>query len=61
MIFKEKRLAKNMTQTELAERLGISQAAVALWESGEVKPSADKYPLLARIFECTIDELFGSK
>lgn len=61
MNLKEKRVSKNITQTELAERLGVSQSAVALWENGGAMPSSDKLPALAKIFECTIDELFVSQ
>lgn len=50
----------NITQAELANRLGISQANVSQWESGEVLPRSDKLPLLAKALNCTIDELYDS-
>lgn len=37
------RREKNMTQNDLAERLGLSQGAVGRWESG------DNYPALANL------------
>ena len=61
MNLKEKRVLANITQTELAERMGVSQTAIALWENGRAMPSSDKLPMLAKIFGCTIDELFASE
>ena len=46
------------TQKYLAEKLGVGQSTVAMWESGAQMPRADKLPELARILGCTIDELF---
>lgn len=45
------------SQTDIAERVGVSQQAVAKWESGEAMPRADKLPLLAKLLNCTTDEL----
>lgn len=49
------------TQKNLAEKLGVGQSTVAMWESGAQMPRADKLPELARILGCTIDELFEDK
>jgi len=43
---KAARLLKGLSQTEMAERLGVSQPAVAHWESGAHAP---RYALLPRI------------
>ena len=59
MGIKEKREAKSMTQTEIAEKLNISRTTVSMWETGDSMPRADKLPALARILDCTIDELMG--
>lgn len=50
-----------LTQCCLAERLGVTQACIAKWETGEAMPTADKLPQLATILNCTIDELFKKK
>lgn len=55
---KKLRMSKMLTQADLANELGVSRATVAMWETGGTKPRADMLPKLARVFGCTIDELF---
>jgi transcriptional regulator with XRE-family HTH domain len=55
----EKRKHLEMTQEQLAERLGISYQAVSKWETGIACPDIMMLPKLAEIFQITIDELFG--
>ena len=57
-MIKKKRIEIGMTQKELAEKLNLSRATVAMWENGTSLPTADKLPKLARVLGCTIDELF---
>lgn len=40
-----------LTQTELADRLGVSQPLVALWEKGERLPSGPAAILLRQLDE----------
>lgn len=54
------RRSRSMTQTELAERLGISFQAVSSWERGNAMPDIAKLPELAKMFNVTIDWLLGS-
>ena len=55
--FKAMRISKGLTQKDVAEALGISQVSVWQWESGDNFPRADKLPAIARLFECTVDDL----
>lgn len=48
-----------MTQAELAQKVGVSQKAVAKWEVGKSLPRADRFVVLATALHCTIDELFS--
>lgn len=57
----ELRKANNMTQMELADRLGISFQAVSNWERGNSMPDISKLPELAKIFSVSIDELLGEE
>ena len=55
------RKSKNMTQMELADKLGISFQAVSNWERGNSMPDISKLPELAEIFGVSLDELLGEK
>lgn len=47
-----------LTQKEVSQAVGVTQGSVSQWENGASFPRADKLPLLATIFGCTIDELY---
>lgn len=55
------RKANNMTQMELADRMGISFQAVSNWERGNSMPDISKLPELAQIFNVTMDEILCEK
>ncbi len=48
-----------LTQGELAEKLGVSTAAVSKWEQETSCPDISLLPQIAEIFNVSIDELFG--
>jgi len=51
------RSERNLTQEEVAERLGIGSEAVSRLERGVVELSVVKLMQLADIFDCRMDEL----
>ena len=53
------RVAKGMTQEQLAAILCVSPAAVSKWERNLANPSIEMLWELADYFECSIDELVG--
>ncbi len=53
------RVAKGMTQEQLAVILCVSPAAVSKWERNLANPSIEILWALADYFECSIDELVG--
>lgn len=55
---KQLRENANLTQQQLSETLKIDRSTVAKWETGEAMPRADKLPELAKIFGCSIDDLY---
>lgn len=55
------RKKKGITQEELANRLNISPQAVSKWENDINLPDILTLPLIAEIFDTTIDELLGKK
>lgn len=50
-----------LTQSELAEKLGVSTAAVSKWEQKNSCPDISLLPQIAELFSVSIDELFGKK
>lgn len=48
---------RQMTQEDIAGKLGVSRQSVAKWESGETVPDLDKCRMLADIFDVTLDDL----
>ena len=52
------RKEKNVTQEELASKVGVSSQAVSKWENGGM-PDAELLPRIADFFEVSIDTLFG--
>lgn len=55
------RKEKNMTQAELAERLGITNKAVSKWETGDAMPETSLLLPLAEILGVTADELLSGR
>ena len=56
---KEIRIEKGLSQTVLSAKTGISQAAIAKWETGDRTPSMDCLIILAKFFQVSIDYLVG--
>ncbi len=52
------RFKAQLTQEQLAERLGIGPQSVSKWETGVAMPDITTLPLLAEIFGVSIDDLF---
>ena len=55
------RKSRNMTQTELADKMDVSFQAVSNWERGNSMPDISKLPQLAALFDCTVDELLDGR
>ena len=51
------RKEKGWSQTELAERLGVTNKAVSRWETGRGYPDVELLPQLAKALDITISEL----
>ncbi len=59
-IIKELRQKKKMSQEELAEYLGVSTQAVSRWETSVSYPDIILLPLIANVFNVTVDYLLGT-
>ena len=58
-MLKQERKKKNITQTELAKILNVSQRAYSNYERGDVEPSIDTLINMADYFGMPIDLLVG--
>ena len=57
----ELRKEKNMTQQELADRLGITDRAVSNWENGRRLPDLSMITILAKELNVEVSELLNAK
>lgn len=53
------RLERNLSQAELARRLGVSRSAVSLWEIDQAKPEGVRLAEVARCLDVSTDHLLG--
>ena len=53
------RRAADMTQEQLADKLGVAYQSVSRWENQTTYPDIEFLPALAGIFGVTVDELIG--
>ncbi len=50
----------NLSQDELAEKVGVSRQSVSFWETGQTQPTIDNIIALAKIFNVSTDALLGN-
>ena len=56
---KEYRLKKSFTQEQLAYELGVSSQTISRWENGTTYPDIVMLPIIAELFDTSIDNLMG--
>ena len=54
----EMRNKKGLTQQQIADALGISQSAVAMWETGKTVPSINNIVSLSKLLGVSSAKLF---
>ena len=59
MSFKNCRLVAGLTQKQAADKLGVDQSAVSLWDRGITRPRASMLPEIAKLYGCTVDALLA--
>lgn len=58
---KDLRQTAGITQQQLAESIGVTQAAVAQWESGLTSPKFAHLRAIAEKLGCSVDDLIGEE
>lgn len=56
----EMRKKHNMSQEQLAEKVGVSRQTISKWELGETTPDIKQAQLLSTIFDVSLDEMLGN-
>lgn len=48
-----------LTQAQVAQELGITDSAVNQWEKGKTFPKTSLLPKLAKLYNCSMEELLA--
>ncbi len=57
----KKRKEKELTQIQLAEKLGVSDRSVSNWENGKNMPDISLFPIISKELDITINDLMSGK
>lgn len=57
----ELRKENNMTQEELAQKLGVTGKSVSRWENGKTMPDISLFNILTEELNCTVSELLNGR
>jgi transcriptional regulator with XRE-family HTH domain len=57
MSFRELRVRAGLSVAQVMSALNVSDAAVYMWESGATTPNAKRLSQIAKLYNCTVDEL----
>lgn len=55
------RRENNITQEQLAQKMGVSRQAISKWESDATFPETDKLIYLSELYNCSLDYLLKDK
>jgi transcriptional regulator with XRE-family HTH domain len=56
----ELRKRANLSQEQLAEKVGVSRQTISKWELGETAPDIKQAQVLSQVFSVSLDELTGN-
>ena len=56
---KQLRLARNLSQVDLAKALGVTKQSISNWENNNIQPSIDMLIRLAQFFSVSTDCILG--
>ena len=51
---------KNLTQTELAKALDVSDKSISKWENGQAFPRIETFEKLAVALDTTVEDIFSA-
>ena len=53
----ELRKKNNLSQEELADKVGVARQTISKWEIGDTTPDINQVKIISKIFNISIDEL----
>ena len=53
------RNAANLSQGELAKKVGVARSTISSWETDRTEPSIQEVELIAEILDCTKEDILG--
>ena len=56
---KQLRLARSLSQVDLANALGVTKQSISNWENNNIQPSIDMLIRLAQFFSVSTDSILG--
>ena len=59
LVLKEMRLEKNLTQKQLAQKIGVTETSVRDWEGKGSQPNYEILCVIAQFFGITVGQLLG--
>ena len=55
------RKEQNLTQEQLAEKMGVTDKSISRWENGKTMPDLSMIPILAEILDVEVSELLNGR
>lgn len=55
------RKSVKMTQNELAKKVGVTQSAIAAWETGKANPQFSRLEKIAQALNCEVKDLIETE
>lgn len=59
ILIREYRKRAGLTMKELADRLGVHESAVGLWENGKRRPTYERLLQISEELNCSVNDLMG--
>lgn len=56
----ELRKKQNLSQEQLAEKVGVARQTISKWELGETAPDINQAQMISQIFNVSLDEMLGN-
>lgn len=56
---KQLRIARNLSQVDLAKALGVTKQSISNWENNNIQPSIDMLIRLSQFFSVSTDYMLG--